>query len=211
MAYYFPAPNERWWKYDNQLERKFAKDDLTNEAPVFRQVISAFHSKRFVEFLQDLTGIPGLITDHTLRGGGLHQIARGGSLAIHADFNQHPELMIQRRLNLLLYLNKEWLPGWRGDLELWNEDMSRCVQSISPMMGKVVVFSTTDTAWHGHPDSLLCPEGITRKSMALYYYTASRPEHERSAPHSTIYVARPQDAKDPETEALRAKRARGRL
>ena len=55
-----------------------------------------------------LTGVGGLVPDPHLHGGGQHQIRPGGKLAIHADFNRHPKLNLDRRLNLLLYLNRGW-------------------------------------------------------------------------------------------------------
>lgn len=211
LAGYFPRPNPSWWKYENALERKFAKDRLEDEHPLFQSVIAALQSRPFVDFLEALTGIPGLIVDHSLRGGGLHQIARGGKLDIHADYNVHPVLKLDRRLNVILYLNPIWRPEWRGALELWDRGMTECRRQVLPELGTMVIFSTTDWSWHGHPDPLECDEGTTRKSLALYYYSNGRPEEERSAPHSTIYRARPQDHFDPQKEALREQRAKGRL
>jgi Rps23 Pro-64 3,4-dihydroxylase Tpa1-like proline 4-hydroxylase len=162
---------------------------------------------RFVNFLEKLTGIEGLITDHTLNGGGLHQILRGGKLDIHADYNYHPITQLDRRLNVLVYLNENWHPGWGGNLELWNKDMSSCEKSIEPFFNRVVIFSTNDDSFHGHPDPLECPETESRKSIALYYYTNGRPESERSAPHSTLFKRRPCDPVIPEYEDLRKQRA----
>ena len=54
-----------------------------------------------LEFLETLTGIDGLVPDPYFAGGGLHQIVRGGFLKVHADFNWHPKLRLDRRLNML--------------------------------------------------------------------------------------------------------------
>src|SRR5271165_504457 len=183
----FPKPSEDWWKYDNVFERKFAKDDVSDEHVIFQAALSALQARPFVTFLERLTGIQGLIVDHTLRGGGLHQIARGGKLDVHADYNVHPVLKLDRRINVLLYLNQGWREEWKGHLELWNREMNRCIQAISPKMGTMVIFSTTDWSFHGHPEPLEAPEGTTRKSIALYYYSNGRPAHERSDPHSVLY------------------------
>lgn len=210
----FPKPDESWWKYDNALERKFAKDDLSGEHFTVQEIVAKMQSRMFVEFIEKLTGIEGLIVDHTLRGGGLHQIARGGKLDIHADYNVHPVTKLDRRVNVLLYLNPGWKEEWGGTLELWSSNDSgliKCERKVVPTLGRLVVFSTTDNAFHGHPDPLNCPEGITRKSIALYYYTNGRPESERSAPHSTIYKKRPGDPEDASIDQLRAERAKGRL
>jgi Rps23 Pro-64 3,4-dihydroxylase Tpa1-like proline 4-hydroxylase len=205
---HFPDPGDtQWWRYDNVLERKLAKDDVSELHHSIRGLINELQERRFVQFLERLTGISGLITDHSLNGGGLHQIIRGGKLDIHADYNYHPISRLDRRLNVLLYLNEQWSADWGGNLELWDKDMSRCVKSIRPLFNRLVVFSTTDTAYHGHPDPLQCPEHESRKSIALYYYTNGRPEHERSLPHSTIFKRRPLDPVIEEYEELRHKRA----
>ena len=91
----------------------------------------------------------------------------------------------------MLYLNKDWKEEYGGYLELWNQDMSDRGRKVLPVFNRCVIFSTTDTSYHGHPDPLSCPEGWTRKSMALYYYTAKRPEEEQSNPHGTIFKNRP--------------------
>jgi Rps23 Pro-64 3,4-dihydroxylase Tpa1-like proline 4-hydroxylase len=200
-----------WWKYENVLEKKLARNDIHNFPGVIQNFIYELMSNRFVHLLEKITGIDGLIVDHTLNGGGLHQIIQGGKLDIHADYNYHPMTRLDRRVNVLIYLNPNWQKEWKGALELWDEDMQSCVHSIQPMLNTMVIFSTTDRAFHGHPDPLECPEGESRKSIALYYYSNGRPESERSAPHSTIFKKRPNDPWDEMTEDLRKKRAHRRM
>ena len=156
-------------------------------APVVRAFLDAMNGYEMLQFLEALTGIEGLIPDPYFGGGGLHQIEPGGFLKIHADFNVHPKLKLDRRLNLLTYLNKDWRDEWGGHLELWNAPMTERRQRIAPLFNRTVVFSTTDTSFHGHPHPLTSPPGVTRKSVSLYYYTAGRPQEERSAPHDTIF------------------------
>jgi Rps23 Pro-64 3,4-dihydroxylase Tpa1-like proline 4-hydroxylase len=121
------------------------------------------------------------------RHGGLHQIERGGFLDVHIDFNVHPKLRLDRRLNMLIYLNHDWPEEYGGHLELWSRDMTSCEKRILPLFNRTVIFSTTDGSFHGHPRPLSCPEGRTRKSVSLYYYTSGRPEEERSPAHDTIF------------------------
>jgi Rps23 Pro-64 3,4-dihydroxylase Tpa1-like proline 4-hydroxylase len=139
-------------------------------------------------WLEALTGIEGLIPAPYFGGGGLHQIEPGGFLKIHADFNVHPKLKLDRRLNMLVYLNKDWRDEYGGHLELWDRDLSACRKKILPSFNRTVIFSTTDTSFHGHPHPLTAPVGMSRKSVSLYYYTAGRPEAERSAPHDTLFI-----------------------
>jgi Rps23 Pro-64 3,4-dihydroxylase Tpa1-like proline 4-hydroxylase len=164
-----------------------------------RNLLAQFNSSAFIDFLQELTGIGGLVPDPHLYGGGLHQIVRGGHLNVHVDFNRHPVTDLERRLNLLLYLNRDWQDEYGGALELWNRDMSRSEARILPYFNRCVVFSTTDHSFHGHPDPLACPEDRTRKSLALYYYSKGRPEEgdaELQA-HNTLFQARPADGAPP--------------
>jgi hypothetical protein len=185
----FPAPGEtRWAHFDNPMEKKlgFYYADSTISDTV-RRFLDAMNGFEMLLFLEALTGIDGLIPDPYFGGGGLHQIEPGGFLKVHADFNVHPKLKLDRRLNLLVYLNKDWQEDYGGHLELWDAGMRECRKRVLPIFNRTVVFSTTDTSFHGHPHPLNCPPGMTRRSVSLYYYTAGRPEEERSAPHDTIF------------------------
>lgn len=168
-------PNKRW--LSNQL----------GVDPLFRQLYWELNSAQFLLFLENLTGIKDLIPDPHLAGGGVHQTLRDGLLMVHADFNKHPYFRLDRRLNILLYLNPNWQEEWGGDLELWARDMSHCEKSISPIGGRCVIFTTTRDSFHGHPHPLNCPQDNSRKSIALYYYTNGRPEGEDASPHKTIW------------------------
>jgi Rps23 Pro-64 3,4-dihydroxylase Tpa1-like proline 4-hydroxylase len=187
----FPRPNQiRWQKFDNAEEIKLASNVETSFGPMTRLLLYHLNSLTFLQFLSSITGIDNLIPDPCFEGGGLHQIVRGGKLAIHADFNKHRLYGLDRRLNLLLYLNKNWREEYGGHLELWDRGMSRCEAKVLPLFNRVMIFSTTDYTYHGHPDPLDCPEGMTRKSLALYYFTNGRPETEVSGEHSTVFRAR---------------------
>jgi hypothetical protein len=131
----------------------------------------AFNSAEFLQFLEAMTGIKGLISDPYYDGGGLHETARGGHLSIHSDFNVHRRLILRRRINLILFLNEDWKEEYGGNLELWTRDMKEMRARISPVIGRTVIFNTDDTSYHGHPDPLTCPDSRYRRSMALYYYT----------------------------------------
>jgi len=153
--------------------------------PVNR-IIANLNSEEMLSWLRECTGVEELIADPTIAGGGMHMTRRGGYLKVHADFNWNPDIAAHRRVNLLLYLNSDWKEEWGGELELWTQDMKRCVRKIAPTIGTIVIFNTTDTSYHGHPNPLMCPEDRARKSIALYYYTVEAPA-EVSAPHSTVY------------------------
>ena len=147
------------------------------------------NSGSFLAFLERLTGIRALLPDPYLQGGGLHETHRGGFLQVHADFNRHREMRLDRRLNLLIYLNPTWGDGWGGELELWSADMTRCVQRVAPLGGRCVVFSTSETSFHGHPQPLQCPDGTARRSLAMYYYVKGGQDGKPD--HQTLWQALP--------------------
>jgi Rps23 Pro-64 3,4-dihydroxylase Tpa1-like proline 4-hydroxylase len=212
----FPRPDAIEWRasYADERQLKLACDDEALMGPVTRQILGYLNSGAFLVFLETLTGIDGLIPDPHFRGGGLHQIRPGGFLKVHADFNWYDRLRLDRRLNLLLYLNEDWEDAYGGHLELWDAGMTTCQRRILPVFNRCVIFSTTDASYHGHPDPLRCPPGRTRKSLALYYYSNGRPEAERAAPHSTAFRNRPTDQDAPPADvadALRRMRLRRSL
>jgi hypothetical protein len=186
----FPAPGSLdWIHYQQATEKKLASRDDAQLGPTTRHVLQQFNSSTFCAFLERLTGIEGLVPDPYFWGGGLHQIEPGGYLKIHSDFNWYERLKLDRRLNVLLYLNRNWQEEYAGHLELWSRDIRRCEQKILPIANRCVIFSTASTSYHGHPDPLTCPEGWTRKSLALYYYSNGRPQDEKT--YSTVFQARP--------------------
>jgi Rps23 Pro-64 3,4-dihydroxylase Tpa1-like proline 4-hydroxylase len=159
-------------------QRKRYCGSIARLPPAVRLMIGYLSAPEFLGTLETLTGIDGLIPDPYLYGGGVHSILRGGFLKIHADFNWHEKLRLHRRLNLLLYLNSDWSESWGGALELWDSKMKSKVVEVLPIINRLVVFDTTDVSFHGHPEPLKCPDGKARNSIALYYYTVERPEHE---------------------------------
>ncbi len=144
--------------------------------------------------LERVCGISGLIADPYMFGGGLHFTGSGGKLAVHADFNRHPKLNLDRRLNLLIYLNEGWTEANQGWLELWDRDMGTCVTRISPVFNRLVIFGTTSSSFHGQPEPILGSPDLVRRSIALYYYTNGRPAEEiTEVDHSTLWQQRPRD------------------
>jgi hypothetical protein len=152
-----------------------------------------FNSQSFLQFLEGLSTIEALLPDPYFVGGGFHEITRGGKLGIHADFRINEALHLSRRMNVIIYLNEDWKAEYRGNLELWTRDMKLMARSIEPVMNRCVIFNTDADSYHGHPEPLNTPDEIKRRSIALYYYTASRAIYEEVPNRSTMYAARPQD------------------
>jgi len=202
----YPETTSAWTRFDNTFEVKSTQRDEEAMPEAVRLVVQQFNGQVFLEFLERLTGIEGLLADPGLTGGGMHQISRGGWLKVHADFNEHAHLHVDRRLNALLYLNEDWDDSYGGHLELWNRDMSAMGARIAPIANRLVVFATTRTSYHGHPDPLACPPERSRRSLAWYYYTAPRRAFKWR--HSTLFQARPDE---PEVaQRVRAGRHPGR-
>lgn len=187
----FPRPGQiDWQRFDNAQEIKLASAAEASFGPVTRLLLYHLNSITFLEFMSKVTGIANLISDPCFDGGGLHQIVRGGKLAVHADFNKHPRYGLDRRLNVLIYLNRDWREEYGGHLELWNREMTRCEARVLPLFNRLMIFGTTDFTYHGHPEPLACPAGMTRKSLALYYFSNGRPAEEISPDHSTLFRPR---------------------
>ncbi|MBN8551031.1 MAG: 2OG-Fe(II) oxygenase, partial [Deltaproteobacteria bacterium] len=188
----FPgADSDQWLHYKHFNENKLGQSKLELMPDSIAQVIRECSSAEFCAFLSELTGIPNLIPDPDLDGGGLHQSARGGFLRVHTDFTTHPKHPTwQRRVNLLVYLNKDWLDSYGGHLELWDVDMQSCQAKIAPTFNRCTIFTTGTDTFHGLPHPLTCPEGMTRKSIALYYFT----ESSGAVSQSTYYKPLPEDS-----------------
>ncbi|HEY6870298.1 MAG TPA: 2OG-Fe(II) oxygenase [Novosphingobium sp.] len=187
----FPA-NAGMSYFDRSQERlKFQFPPAAIPGRRLRNFVTELNSVAIVRFLEQLTGISRLIPDPYYRGGGLHETLRGGHLGIHADFNLHHELGCERRLNLLIYLNDDWSPAYKGDLELWDREMKACRQTVAPLIGRAVVFNTTLGSFHGHPDPLACPPERSRRSVATYYYTAPAGGMLTLPDRTTVFRPRP--------------------
>ncbi|MEN0003282.1 MAG: 2OG-Fe(II) oxygenase [Bacteroidota bacterium] len=188
----FPKVEDQGWiHYIHVNEKKHGLNKMDRIPTFLQAVIRELNSPAFVKVLSELTGIPGLKADPSLEGGGLHQTQRGGFLNIHADFTVHPHKRNwRRRVNVLVYLNQDWEPNYKGELELWTRDMKECAAKISPVFNRCVIFNTDDDSYHGLPEPIQCPQDMTRKSVALYYFT-----EEDTAPkkRATNYRARPGD------------------
>jgi hypothetical protein len=179
-------------KYDNDRERKHATSH-ERELPSFTKTfIHELNAAPFIEFLEGVTGVEGLIPDPHLDGGGLHALPRGGKLSIHTDFNRHERLKLDRRLNVLIYLNKDWKKEYGGEFEAWRPNGKVAEASYLPIFNRMVIFNTNDYTFHGNPEPVNCPPEMSRRSIAMYYYTNGRPASEWSGIYqTTLFMDRP--------------------
>jgi len=183
-------------KFDTPNEKKLASKGEYRFGTVTKSFMHFLNSQPFLEFLSELTGIDKLIPDPYFEGAGCHQIMPGGMLKVHADFNKNRFLGLDRRLNILIYLNKDWEDSYGGHFELWDRRMTKCEKKILPIFNRMALFSTTSFSYHGHPNPLTCPTDRSRKSLALYYYTNGRPKEEVESgleKHDTLFKYRSED------------------
>lgn len=193
--------------YDNHNEKKLEAKGEKYFSDTTKGFMHYLNSQPVLEFLHELTGIQeSLVPDPYFMGGGYHEIKPGGLLKVHADFNKHDLTKLDRRINLLVYLNKDWDESYGGHFELWDKDMTRAHRKVLPVFNRVAIFSTTDFSYHGHPDALTCPPDRSRKSLALYYYSNGRPKSEISdRAHATLFVDRKGKAGDVVKEPITIK------
>jgi hypothetical protein len=191
---------------DITQKKKVACTDWNSFGDCTARLIALFNSALFVGPLEKISGIGGLLVDPWLEGGGIHLTSRGGFLKMHTDFNWNARLRADRRLNILLYLNKEWQPEWRGELILAREGEDGSV-AIEPKFNRLVIFNTNDTTLHGHPHPLEFPPDYPRASLAMYYYSTGLDfsERKRARAITTRYVPLGKGDIDLSEGSLRAK------
>jgi Rps23 Pro-64 3,4-dihydroxylase Tpa1-like proline 4-hydroxylase len=188
----FEIAEDSWKHYHHYNERKKALTEYDLMPKRTQQVFDALQDQRTLDLVGKMSGISDLIADPGLEGAGMHLVERGGFLNVHTDFLTHAKRRSwSRHINILIYLNKGWQEQWRGNLELWDAELSTCVQSIEPVFNRCVIFNTLEKSYHGHPHKLVCPEGRSRKSLLLYYYRDEGHELDLS---STDYQPLPNDS-----------------
>jgi hypothetical protein len=174
---------------------KAVQENLSEISETYRKIAQYLKSNDFLKVISKITGIGGLMNDDIFYGGGTHENLDGQELDPHVDFNLHGKTRYHRRLNLIVYLNKEWSESWGGCLELHSNPRDpevNQVTSLLPLFNRCVIFETNEYSWHGFPKIQL-PENkkhLSRKSLSIYLYTKDRPISEKAPPHTTFYIPR---------------------
>lgn len=178
-----------------ELGAKSTVEKIRELGPAYAALDDLIQTREFLDLIGRITGIPSLLYDPWYFGGGTHENRAGQDLDPHVDFNRHPVERWHRRLNLIVYLNREWDDAWGGSLELHSDPRAADdrVTLVTPLYNRAVIFETTEWSWHGFSriDLPQDKSSISRKSVALYFYTTERPQDELADTHSTIYVDRP--------------------
>ncbi|MES2673436.1 MAG: 2OG-Fe(II) oxygenase [Pseudomonadota bacterium] len=156
--------------------------------PASQIYFNLVNSGWFVQVLSFLTGVDDLLVDAHLYGGGLHETKAGGRFGIHRDFDRHVRSGLHNEMVMITYLNKSWQSEWNGALELWDATKTRCVTSIAPEFGRTILMRHGPNSFHGHPQPLTPPEGVTRRSLASYYYSNHFAKIDREGRHNSLFL-----------------------
>jgi len=190
----FPSLGDSQWQHSNDkgIEIK-SRTNWGSEFDIPEGIIDTiriFNSAPILKAIGDRLDIPKLIPDPYFTGGGLNITPKGGLLDVHVDGNYHDATGLNRRVNLLLYLNKNWEPGWGGEFGLYDNEGKKLHKEVPPLFNRCVIFDTHDKSYHGLPNPLNFPEGELRRSIILYYYTLA-PKSDSNVivegPHSALW------------------------
>lgn len=165
-------------------------------SPAYKELYEAISSQPFLDLISRLSGIPDLILDPKLFGGGTHDNRHGQELDAHVDFNYDEAQQLHRRLNLIVYLNEDWKTEWGGAIEIHSnprDPATNRIRAYDPLFNRCVMFETNEYSWHGFPKINLPPDKrhLSRKSISIYLYTKDRPAEEIVPMHGTFYYQRP--------------------
>lgn len=172
----YDNPTEEIIHYQGWIAEKKTCNKWDRFPPLTYKVFTNLLSVDFISKLSDITGVTPLYPDIGLHGGGWHMHGQSGRLAVHLDYSIHPKLDLQRKLNLILYLEEDYDPAWGGSLQFWSHDEKKKkpkykVREVEPIFNRAVLFDTTQNSWHGFPEPIHPPAGKMRKSFAVYYMT----------------------------------------
>ena len=205
----FPDPNSAdMVNYNSPLEKKFSLNRWNDFPPCTYRAFSMFGNENFLQNMRNITEMHDLTFDYGLHGGGWHMHGNGGNLNVHLDYNLHPKMSEQRKLNIIVYLTKDWKREWGGGLELWkdNGDFPPSRHKIvDNVFNRAIIFDTTQNSWHGLPDPIKCPEGVYRKSIAAYFLCPAPAETDQRG--RALFLPRDDQKNDPAVREIIRKRA----
>ena len=169
VAEYPQEDNRDWLVWNTKNELKTTSKGI-NGLSAFSQLFCLWlNSTEVIKAIESIVGIPNLVGDPLFHGAGLHEMYKGGWLNMHADYTRHFSLPFVRRINMLIYLNRDWDTSWGGDLVMQAKDREDRV-SYAPYFNRTIIFPTTAKTFHGVPTPLSCPVNRSRKLLSIYYW-----------------------------------------
>jgi hypothetical protein len=207
----FPDFNsDIWYSYDNPLEVKKTNNFWDRFPPATYQTFSHLCSFKFEKIINEKFKT-AVSADIGLNGGGWHIHKTGGKLNVHLDYSIHPKIPYQRKFNIIIYLSKNWDPAWGGGLEFWSHDPEtnrpkELVKKYDLVYNRAILFDTTQHSWHGFPQPITCPEGVYRKSLAVYYI--QQPDASAIDRYKVLYAPTEEQKGNPEIEKIIEERSK---
>jgi 2OG-Fe(II) oxygenase superfamily len=184
-----PPGAEHWETFEQEdLERTQRMPSALDVGAVGSEMVAIMHSAAFLYLLSEITGIWQLLPDPYLQGAGHALMRRGDYFKVHADRNVAYDTGLTRRLAVIVFLNKEWRPEYKGQLELWNDEGDRCEVTIEPDFNRTVIFEVAYPNYHGVPEPLQCPDDRLRRSFLIYYHTAGDGAGDKITPHTSRFA-----------------------
>jgi len=208
----YPNFNSDWYVFENPIEVKYVYDDINNLPTELKNYFYYLSTPQLINIFRLITNIDNLEYDEYIHGAGLHVHPKYGRLNIHLDYEKHPYSGKERKINIILFMSKDWTTEYNGQNELWDKELSRCVKKTEVKFNRAIIFKTSDISWHGVPDKIMCPEDVFRKSIAYYYVSPlSSLNSIKEYRYKAKFVKRPQDVYDENLEKLYAIRPHRRI
>jgi Rps23 Pro-64 3,4-dihydroxylase Tpa1-like proline 4-hydroxylase len=147
----------------------------SNYGAYLGQLFTELNSPGFIKHIERITGVNNIICNElSLYGTGIHRIKSKGFVQLHTDFNTYhsKNRRLDRRVNLLIYLNPDWKPEYKGQLCLCDINTNTCAKKIDPILNRCVIFNTTSASIYGMPEPLNMPDDVVgQQYIAVNYYT----------------------------------------
>jgi len=179
-------PNEHWSDFTRRGSSMKECKKL-EVAPIAFDFVNQMHSALGMEWLEKVTGIKDLIPDPHLVGAGYSRTYRGHSLKVHTDFNWNDRLKLHRMLSFIIYLNPDWDESWGGGLRFYDFNNEKVIQDVPCVHNRVIIWRYHKRGFHGYPDPLACPVGISRNTFRLFFYVSDAQHRDDDRPHRSLY------------------------
>ena len=179
-------PEQHWTKFTRRGSHMLECNNL-EVAPVAFDFVNQMNSQLGMKWLTNVTGITDLIPDPYLVGGGYSRSFTGDSLKIHTDFNWNDKIKMHRMLSVIVYLNSDWKEEYGGSLQFKDFDNNKVVQSVPPLYNRAILWRYHKKGFHGYPDPIQCPVGMSRNTFRLFYYVSNSDYDPKDRPHRSLY------------------------
>lgn len=175
------------WKVFTRNGSHMIEYNNIQQLPKAYEAYSYLHSGPFLKWLEQLTGIDGLIPDPHLIGAGYSRSFKGDTLKVHTDFNWNNELKLYRVLSLIVYLTPGWKEEWGGGLDFYNEDRTEVIKTLPCLYNNCAIWKYEELGFHGYTTPISCPEGKSRNSIRAFYYVSDGEYKKGFTPHRSLY------------------------